>query len=254
MKPASEAWLPDCAFEGLATLAPLVACAAEWGQAWWTGTKVEMDFAWRPAGFGIDRFPQRPAGNFGLLANEECRARLASAILGRAIEPRSLKTEQDRALVDGLVDRALNDLAVRIEAALPSIKHDRSDAVGGYELAVPLRLESGQEILRIASRRCDLIEIARRRARPARPAAPLHRRTDAIAPQAVELFALVGRATLSFQDLQGMEVGDVLTLDAEKDTRRDLLVAGRLCAKQAVAIAANDDRLSLIIEQAVNQW
>lgn len=249
-----ELWLPDCAFTGLATLAPLVSCSSEWSAAWLADGTLEPDLAWTRGSIDPAFTPQASSNGFVLFANQERRLRLASALLGRVLDSRHLRTEQDRALVNGLVDRALGDLAERIGRSFPDSTPPRPLSATNCEFWVALRIDNKHDVLRVATSKSTLVQVARRRAPRARARDPIGPRTHAIETQTVELSALVGRTRLSFHDLQELETGDVIALDDRADEPRDLFAGGRLSAKACVEIAANDDRLSLIIERAANEW
>ncbi|AKM07973.1 FliM/FliN family flagellar motor C-terminal domain-containing protein [Pelagerythrobacter marensis] len=251
-----EPWLPDCAFTGQTTLAPLASCSAEWSAAWLANETLEPDLNWNRGGIDAAFTPQATVNGFALFATPERRLRLASALLGRTLEARHLRTEYDRALLDKLVDRALADLTDRIRQSLSFTSSKltqpamRPDSI----FRAALRTGNGLDVVHLVTSKSVLIEVARRRAARPRARNPIHSRARAIETQAVELSALVGHTSLSFHDLQELETGDVIALDDQANRPRDLFAGGRLCAKACVEIAANDGRLSLIIERAVNEW
>lgn len=249
-----QCWLPDCALTGLPTLAPIAACAAEWSAAWLGRDRLEPDLTWSAEDIEDDLVPQASRPGFALFTRAEERLRLASLLLGRPIEPRHLRTDHDRALVERLVDRAIGDLADHIARSLPQSSNGKTSPQSNFAFSAAFRLSNGgRDILRIGTHRRFLVELAKHNAPPARARRSLDTRSSAIALQTVDLSSLVGCASLNYHELEGLEVGDVITLDDRADARRHLFVAGRPVG-DCVAIAANDDRLSLIIEKAANAW
>ena len=250
----AQDWLPETAFEGFTAVAPLSNCLSGWSKAWLPEDELEADPKWT---MGIPLpalIPQIERPGFALLARAQNRMRLATALLGNVFDRHGARTDADHALIDLLIEKALTDLADRVGEGMRDVGLPVGTTLAEHDLTIALRAKDGTDLIHVATCRNILIALLKRRSRPPRQGQPLAARLTTVAAKRIELGALVGRASLTFQELQCLEVGDVVTLDDRIDERRDLLIAGRNCARDCVAIAANDDRLSLIIERAVGQW
>lgn len=243
-KPApARAWLPETALTAPRTAGAIGGTIEDWTAYWFAAPVLSVQAQWALLPVEPERgeawTPARPISPHLEL---QCRAD-AGDIVGRALLPLSAakgpSQAKDGELLRSVGNNMLADLAERLErfaASLDGPAWEPGSAADALRFGLALEDDGGNAVIRLLADSTLLVALARRSAKPRREGFPLVGRADAVADVTVECGALLGRANLTYRDVHGLAVGDVLILDARHDAPADLLVDGELAARGAVHV------------------
>jgi len=251
---AAIPWLPDCALASAENVEPVARCLRDWSQEWLAGGCLSAPPRWeRPGGmealaFGTETLRERPG--FRLLLREGGRRELLSALLGRAIGERDLRSTADRRVTDHLFTAAMEALGDRLAALLP--RSAPGEEAGSFLL--PISCGGQGMVLGIEAGQAVLVEMARERAGSPRPVERPEPLAPVLGAQPVRLSARIGSSRLPLAELESLGIGDVLTLDTPIDDPLDACIEGKRAAAGALTLVPAEDRFSLQLERPTAQW
>ena len=257
MTHAADPWLPESALTDRRSCEPVALCLSEWSKDWLQGHALSVPPRWERQEGG-----RSPAGyetigensGYTLAMRLDGQLELASALLGREVTDRSLRTGNDRLLIRKLADAAIDDLARRIGHLLDPSDETASAANGERAFALPASCIEPIPLFQIEASQGLLVGIARKWAgNPRATPAPDPWRSS-LPEQAIRLSALAGRSRLGLTEVENLGVGDVLTLDTPVNGLLAVCIDRRPGAQEALSVVPGDDKLMLQIEKAPAQW
>lgn len=245
-------WLPSSALLDARTAAPVVRALGDWSADWLSAGALTAPPRWEAfdADAGTMGYRLVHQGGFRLLAREDGGTDLAELLLGRSLGERGCRTHQDRVVIDHLAKVALAALAERLGDVLP-----RSDETPASQwFALPIAAPTGVMLLRIEAARPVLVALAAEWAGPARRNPAPAARGASFSAHRVRLSARIGTIRLALTQIEALEVGDVLTLDAPLNGPIDACIDGRRTGDAALSLVAERESLNLKIERPACQW
>lgn len=243
-------WLPDSALLDARTAEPVARCVQEWAGEWFAAARPCLPPRWErleqgPTMLGFTS-PYEGRG-FRLALHEEGRLALGSQLLGRGLAEHDLRTPQDRAVIESLVERSLAALGSLLDIALP-----QGNSAEGFTL--PVTSADGDLLLRIEAGASVLALLARGWAGSGRKRAPLGPRSPALEPQPLRIGARLGCSRLALAEVQTLEVGDVLALDTPLAAPLDALIDNMPAASGALALVPGESGLLFQLTRPATQW
>lgn len=222
-------WLPYSCLTSREAAAPMARLVREWTSAWFAGDAWHVLGSWdQQSEFEPGTWqPLRSAKDLEISGAKDLPIALALAILGH--DSADNLTARDRDLMRALSDRALDDLAARVEelvgkAAPRTLPDTRSASVPILPVFSLLIGQVGNAQIVIECALPQLVAMVARTFEPGGPLSPLDHRDTAIAGTNVAIAARLGTASISLKDLAGLEQGDLLLLDREPSPEVELLI------------------------------
>ncbi|OJW72040.1 MAG: hypothetical protein BGO57_01900 [Sphingomonadales bacterium 63-6] len=243
-------WLPDSALLDARTAEPVARYVQQWASEWFAAARPCLPPRWEklahgPATLGFALHHE--GRGFRLAVHEEGRLALGSQLLGRTLAEHDLRTPQDRALIEGLVGKALASLGSLLDNVLP-----QDNSPDGF--ALPVTSADGELLLRIEAGAGLLALLARGWAGSGRKRAPLSPRSAAMGPQPLRLGARLGSSRLALAEIETLEIGDVLTLDTPLAAPLDALIDDVPNASGALALVPGESGIQLQLTRPATQW
>jgi len=247
-----RAWLPDSALARSGLDQSLADVARQWSLKWLARKTV------RPLG-ALAVSPLSTDGALHWLAldadalvavSTQATDRIAMLMIGETV-PQSI-ADADRAVLDSLVDVALQDLCRRIAETLGMPPEARWRELGegaGPKIDRPrgaqLGVDQATPLLHVTFASDVMIALAKRRS----PPAPIRERVKplgtALVGQPVDLSASLGSCSLAIADLAGLAAGDVLVLDRVAHEPLPIAVNGRAGPRGKCTVQQGADSLEL---------
>ena len=150
-------WLPRTALEAREIAEAVAPCLAEWSAAWLAGGTLVPLGTWQECG-GDPVWPatRRDCGaGIALRIDPGGLRALAAAMIGRRLEEHDLRTPSDRAVIDHLLARALDDLAQRLARFATGLTASEDGSVH----VLPIGM-GGEELFLIEADRSVLVALA----------------------------------------------------------------------------------------------
>lgn len=247
---AEPRWLPRTALEGPEIAGAIIPCLAEWSADWLAAGTLAPLGTWREADGGpVWPTTRRDCGpGLALQLDPDGLRLLAAAMLDRRLDEHDTRTPADRAVIDHVVTRALDDLAQRLEgfsAALPVSGNGQR-----HRLAIGM---GSEQLFSIEAARDCLVAIAITLAgAPCKRAQP-NRRDEAIRGQNVAVTGFLGRNRLLLTQLEHLGVGDVLPLMSDAAAPLDLVI-GTARIPGGATLSLEGDHFTLQIERQPGEW
>jgi flagellar motor switch/type III secretory pathway protein FliN len=216
-------WLPRQAFEEDAVRAALDEVVAAWSAAWISGAAARI------SAVRARRAASAPEPNTiqakGRVASAELsplgKRQLLEAVLGANLSMERLRTG-DHKVLEALARQMIEDLTLRLDRAFVRA----GPCAGEPELLMMLALAE-REFLALAVHEHVLVPALRVRLGGANPASPVpHSRAKALGPMQLAIQAVLGRAELTMQELEGLGIGDVVVLDRDLNEPVELRLTG----------------------------
>jgi flagellar motor switch/type III secretory pathway protein FliN len=248
-------WLPDSALTDARTCEPIARCLGDWSDEWLQKPGLSTPSRWEKAQASLGAAGYETIGDgpgYRLAIRLDGELELASALLGKDIDERSLRSKADRLAIRKLADAAIDDLTRRVGQALAG--RDAPEPVGDCSFALPVSCIEPFPLLRIEASQGLLAGIARRWAGSARPGSAPQEWRPALDEQPVRLSALAGRSRLLLSEVETLGIGDVLTLDTPVDALLDARIDHRSGAADALSLVPGEDGFMLKIERPPLKW
>lgn len=247
-------WLPDSALTDARTCEPFARCLGGWADDWLPRPLLSLPPRWEraecgPSASGYETISER--NGCRLLMRIDGELELASALLGKEIGDRSLRSKADRLAIRKLSDAAIDDLSRRVGQAADLPGRGDHDECG---FALPVSCIEPIPLFRLEASPGLLAGVARQWAGSARPGSVSQDRWPSLGDQPVRLSALAGRSRLLLSEVESLGIGDVLTLDTPVDALLDACVEYRAGAESALSLIPGDDGFMLQIERPPVQW
>ncbi|KPL68268.1 hypothetical protein SZ64_09125 [Erythrobacter sp. SG61-1L] len=243
-------WLPESALLDARTAGQAVRCIQEWAGEWCASAQPDLPPRWEQIEPGALGFAAAYRGRgFRLTLRQDGRLALASLLLGRNLSAGDLRTAQDRAVIDYLLDKAMGALGAKLDTALPDAREAEGDCFG-----LPVLSASGETLMRIEAGRGLLAALALGWAGSPRRRPPLPARRPALAPQGLRLSARLGTSRLSLPQIEALEAGDVLTLDTALSAPLDALIDDVSAATGALGLIASESGIQFQLTRPATQW
>lgn len=244
-------WLPECALVSPAGIAAIERALADWSDTWLAQSLLEASGSWRQRVGPLPEWSVELAPGLALCCSPEDHVSLASALFGRELSEKNLRTDQDKALIASLVDQALGDLGKALLALCPG-KPDGEDALADY--ALDLGLADQPACITLAATREWLVSLAQAQAAPARRRAALDDQDGLFDQQDVTVGAILGHSRLTLAEVQDLAVGDVIVLDEAMSRPLDITLNGAPVASEAASVELAHNTHSLKLSKAPHQW
>lgn len=243
-------WLPKSTLTGDNCRAIIQQCVADWGEKWFvSGRLCSARFQHAP-----ERLPHHRNLEIGpglsLSCPADSRLELTSQLLSRPLTQRHIRTVQDLAIIDRLVDEALSSLGASLKDLWR--KPLESDETERFSMSVEVEKAGPLVWLSISAAR--LGALLRKNAPPPRPQLPAGRPDAAIADQQIEIGGFLGSTRLSLSDIERLETGDVIVLDEKTSTPIGLTINGVSRVDEAATIQPLEETLSLTLQKSIEQW
>jgi len=256
--PGIAAWLPESALAGARTAEPVIACLREWSDHWSAEPLTPHSTRWRkspPNSRLRGEFDSTSSSaGFAVQLRKKRRLALASALLGRAVEERDVRTGQDRCVIDHLVQAALGDLALRLKTALPALPDWQTPlAEGGGSYLIEFG-PGDAPLLRIEAAPGVLAGIARAAAGKPRERSRPHPPHRVLESTQLRLAAMIGTSRFPLAEFEALAVGDVLTLDTPLSAPAAACLNGQRRGEAALSLVPRDDGFLIQIERPASQW
>ncbi|OCC22930.1 hypothetical protein MB02_14280 [Croceicoccus estronivorus] len=250
--PTASLWLPETAFTGPSSVAPVAELLGRWSDEWLVKGRLTAPFAWQkaPAPHGSGNAADRPCQ---LTLTTGSEPLLAQGLLGREMGAHDLKTTGDMMLVRELAQTVRDDLARRIEALFADFKGP-ADGGAHPRYRLPFMLNEGSEIFTLEIAAPLLIAMARHRAGTPRKRAQPDLRNRAIENQPIAIGALIGRTSIALNDLEKLGPGDVITLQTDAADLLDMQAGNTIIAHKAASIVLAGEHFQMRIERPIDQW
>lgn len=251
-------WLPETALTRPVLVAPVAAILDDWSATWLTRGKLTAPFEWRKqdhSGIPPNEDSQRVL--FHITPNPRTNHLLAGAMLDRSVDTLDIRTAADRALVEELVQTAMDDLTKRLGTVLPAAKEPRVPNDGQRQKrgwSLPVSLDGKSELFAIETHPPVLISLAKRSAGSPRQRHGLARRSDVTADQTVAIKPVIGRSLVALPDLAKLGLGDVIMLETNTDETLDVRVGPEVLARKAASISLASEHFEMRIERPVDEW
>jgi flagellar motor switch/type III secretory pathway protein FliN len=255
MSQSAIPWLPESALTDARTCEPAARCLRNWSEDWLQKPGLCVPPRWEKAEKGVGGTGYEAIGDgsgYILSIRIDGELELASALLGKDIDDRNLRTSADRLLIRKLTDAAIDDLARRVSQVLGS--RDSQGPLGECSFALPVSCIEPAPLFRLEASQGLLAGIARHWAGSARPAAAPQEWRASLDGQPVRLSALAGRTRLLLAEVEHLGIGDVLTLDTPVDGLLDACIEHRISAAGALSLIPGEDGFMLQIERPPIQW
>jgi flagellar motor switch/type III secretory pathway protein FliN len=243
-------WLPDSAFLGKSTMAPLADAVGVWSGQWLSTGELSQNSGWRKFLGPIPEMRVSVGEGSAILCPQDSRLELASLLLASEVSARRLRTVQDRRVIDHLVDEALAGLA----AALRDVLSTAGYSDEGPYYALDFGHSPSEAVLAVTCSHSCLIELARSQAQPSRGQTPTEPLTAVISGQAVSIGAMLGNCRLTLAEIEALDVGDIIVLDQRTRTPIDLMIGGGNAARSVAVVSAGAQKLTLVIERNSDKW
>ena len=246
----TQSWLPETCLVSPKAAEPFERLVRKWAREWFAGQAWQVLGTWEAVTEQSDTsdWPMlHSSDRLQLRGRPAALQALAAGLVGNSAY--SQKSSGDTRLLRRVAKRALDDLVVRLEEAFgpaqPTQQGYAQPRSEGYSLLLG-QLGQGFVVLEVAAH--DLVAITRN-AFPSRlPATDLTSARAALSDHAVGVAARLGSARLTLADLENLECGDVVILDAPCRAPASLTVEGRL-TDLCVGIAEQDHRIVLELQE-----
>ncbi len=254
MARSAVSWLPDSALTDARTCEPAARCLGEWADDWLHGRVLAVPPRWEKAERGLSDAGYEAIGDgagYRLSMRSDGELELASALLGKDLGERSLRTKGDRLAIRKLTDAAIDDLVRRVGQVFGTRE---DDPLGECTFALPVSCFEPIPLFRLEAAQGLLSRMARQWAGSPRPLSVPQDRFAALHDQPVRLSALVGRSRLRLSDVESLGIGDVLTLETPVDGQLDACIEHRPGAADALSLIPGEHGFVLQIERPPVQW
>lgn len=249
-------WLPTNALERGAARERIAGTVEAWSREWFAGPPLTVS--------GLQAIMSPPAGSddqpwrTGRAAALRCAPRAARRLVDRSLgqrRPEAAPSEADRLLLDAFEQRLLDDLVLRLDAALEVDDADgrrpvptARDPFGGDGGAlVQLGEPSGESLATLAIPLDRLLGLIPRKA-PNHRLTPPVRIADALGPLRLQVEASLGRVELTLPELRGIAEGDILVLDTPLTGSAELVMADGVTRIARAALVETEGRMALSIQ------
>lgn len=252
-----HSWLPDDAITGVRTSAALDKCLAQWGEEWLaegalvvTGLSIGQLLSGNADGC-LTGSPPLISEISVSCESEDHSLRLAAMLLGREIQPRQLRTAQDRTLLDMVTKSALDGLTDSLSEVFGRLPPASSGSASVEASIAPL---GDAAILTVRIPR-ELV-IAKLRDNAPRPRELTARQSlgSAMAGQDIRLGAVLGSSNLTLAEAENLQVGDVIVLDTVSSSPLEITIDGQPAADAAARIDMPGSTYTLLVERSASQW
>jgi hypothetical protein len=224
-------WLPAEALNPAHFERGVGTVVSDWSSHWFVKAKASCRTQLRSiAGGPSPQLAWRSWGQeCGVAIDEAGRNALAEAMLDCTIAANAMLAS-DQPLLNDITDRCLDDLLGRLSWL---IDHDRSPDVSdqvmdpGPAIVWDIGLKRSGVILSLAVNWSALVRWRKRLAPPQQVPRPAGI-GRALQSQSVRLGLDLGRGSLTLAELESLEPGDVIILDAKIDAPAPILAAGRI--------------------------
>lgn len=259
MTDPARPWLPEDAFTGPTSVAPLAAVVDGWAAQWFAAGRPTLPYRWlrqdrvQPPGFPAHAIAVDTETGFALLPAPRGEAILAAALLGPHADHAPAHGAGDTALLRHLSQAARDDLARAIaEWLAPAVAVAGQQAGRIYSL--PLALDDDTVIATLLVREPVLIAAARLRVPAPRARAHVHPWRDALGTQTLTLAPVIGRSRIVLAELEKLGPGDVIPLDTSVSALLDVAIGPAARAAGAASIALAHGRFEIRIERSPQEW
>jgi flagellar motor switch/type III secretory pathway protein FliN len=205
-------WLPEQAFNSEALEAALHAAIEDWQAAWFMTASVMRCTLSTSGETAVDR-------EIRVVPQGAARRVLLELALATGLQDAVL-TETDHRLLDSFAQKIVEDLVERLEALMGDAR-----TAAGCRLSRLLEISCDGRILvvlRVPESR--LVQPLKQRIGASAALVPVGKRTQALQRTPVALEAILGRASLTIDELEGLAAGDILVLEQRIDHGADLRV------------------------------
>lgn len=249
----AEKWIPIGAAASGTVIEAADGVVRAWSQHWFAAATLKASRT-----RAIDPKLKRPAadgwrvyGAAAALNIDRAKVRgLLSLLLDAALEQLPSSSADDDVLA-ALEKQVLEDLALRFDTAFGG---QAQPSQSMNTLQDPFQPYGGIEVTISDGVDAELLNVALPLSRVAAVAAPLTPRArhtltpigEALGPTTVELEATVGTATLSFGELRGLGLGDVLVLNRALDQGVEVSVRGSARVLAEAELQEVDGRAALV--------
>ena len=250
-------WLPESALDDPSLAEAVSPSLAEFSVNWFTSGMLRAGGRWRreePGFPSASNRVQTAASGHRLLVADCAPTELASALLGRVISERELRTSADHSVVDALCNAALNDLGARLSKALGDRPGEYILRPGEDRWTMALAIVDSEPFAWVEASASLLVALRQRsiskQRRGARPDPPL----SSLRSQAIVMTAILGHGRAALSDLQQLATGDVIPLDKPVGEALDLALNDHKVGAKAGQLTESGTHLNLTIERPVAQW
>lgn len=218
-------WLPASCLTARRAAEPFERIVKAWGEEWFSANAWQVLGTWDAVGQpdASDWAVLRDAARLRVKGRPKAMHALALALLD-AKEP-AKRTDQDVRLMRRVASRALDDLQGRIEDSLGSAPSQSGSypAESGATYTLLIGVVGGAQ-LAVECAAADLVQIVRQTFPTKTMTDQLDLRDDAFDEATVTVGASLGQASLSIEQLEQLEVGDILVLDRILDAPAQLTI------------------------------
>ena len=249
-------WLPANALERGPARAQIAEMVEAWSREWFIGpplTVTSLQVAMTPPVSGDDQ-PWRTGRAAALRCSPRAARRLVDRALGQR-RPEPAASEADRTLLEAFEQRLLDDLILRLDAALGTDDAEgrrptptARDPFGGDGGALAQLGEPSGESLATLALPLDRLLALAPRTTPRRPRPAPARMAEALAPLRLNLEASLGRVELTLPELRGMAEGDILVLDTLLKGSAELVLADGATRVAKAELVETEGRMALSIQ------
>ncbi len=236
MTPEVHDWLPEQAFTAEAVEAALHEAIEDWQAAWFTTGPVmrcHIDVGTEAASDPEIRVVPQGAARRALL----------ELVLAAGLQD-ALLTEMDHRLLDNFAQKIVDDLLGRLQ----KLMGDASAAVGCRQSRLLEISCDGRTVVALRVPEARLVVPLKQRIGAPTTATSVGKRTQALERTPVTVEAILGQASLTIDELEGLAAGDVLVLEQTIDRGADLriLSTGEILA--ACRVRKDGERVALHIQ------
>lgn len=211
-------WLPANCLTARRAAEPFERIVAAWASEWFKGDGWHVLGTWDAVGQpdASDWTILRDASRLQLKAKPKAMQTLALAVLGMDEQPKC--TEQDLRLMRRVAGRALDDLQVRLEQGLGSGQATNTIYPGenGATYSLLIGIVGGAQ-LAVECAAADLVALVRQTYPATSLPDDLQDASTAPETQPIKVAAHLGSASISIEQIAGLETGDILILDRSAD-------------------------------------
>jgi hypothetical protein len=235
-------WLPDSCLTSERSIGAVADIVARWSAHWFVTPPLTLSDRWtRHEGQTVGATdwaePIAIAPGLAIQPRVGADAAVGPALLSIPTQ-RATPYGADQHLLRTAGGAILSDLEKRLSHlhcqsgnAAKTLETSKGEEL--FELS--LSDSAGRPVIRIVAASALLVDIVKREVKPRRSLPIAALRSEAVTTKQVEYAARVGSARLSYADLLGLAVSDVLILDTDRKSQFDLLVDGQIAAPRAVA-------------------
>ena len=249
-----QPWLPSDAVNISAIYEEVSAAITGWSARWFPDLKINVTEFCVGAAIDAQLIEERPnaiAKGIDLrMTRNECD-HLLSQLLGADVP--IMETNNAGTLV---LDRLLEDCLSDLSAAMTDIFDGAADSVsteagvsGETVYRANLVDQNDIKIGLLFISRAAIIAFSKRRIPQTKAEGEIVSRWLAVDDTKLEVDSRVGGATISFSDLEGIQIGDVIALDRGLTDKVDLSINHRMVARQSCWLDSSHEGLSLVLDK-----